>query len=116
MLAACGGDREPAEPAIDIEASVSRALNEISDPAQQQAVREFKQLYSLYQQNQDLISVGAYEMGSNEQIDLAIGAMPSLREFLHQDMHTRFDLRESLEDLLTLFPQDEQPVAVAEAG
>ncbi len=103
-------------PAIDIEASVSRAMNEIADSAHQQAVREFKQLYSLYQQNQDLISVGAYEMGSNEQIDLAIGAMPSLREFMHQDMHTRFDLRESLEDLLALFPQDTQPVPVAEAG
>ena len=103
-------------PAIDIEASVSRAMNEIADPAHQQAVREFKQLYSLYQQNQDLISVGAYEMGSNEQIDLAIGAMPSLREFMHQDMHTRFDLRESLEDLLSLFPQETQAVPVAEAG
>ena len=77
-------------PAIDIEASVSRAMNEITDAAHKQAVREFKQLYSLYQQNQDLISVGAYELGSNDQIDLAIGAMPSLREFLHQDMHIRF--------------------------
>ena len=103
-------------PAIDIEASVSRAMNEITDDAHRSAVREFKQLYSLYQQNQDLISVGAYEVGSNEQIDLAIGAMPSLREFLHQDMHTRFDLHESLDDLLTLFPQDEHPMAVSEAG
>ncbi len=103
-------------PAIDIEASVSRAMNEITDEAHRTAVREFKQLYSLYQQNQDLISVGAYEMGTNEQIDLAIGAMPSLQEFLHQDMHTRFDLRESLDDLLTLFPQKEHPMAVAEAG
>ena len=103
-------------PAIDIEASVSRAMNEITDVAHQRAAREFKQLYSLYQQNQDLISVGAYEVGSNDQIDLAIGAMPSLQEFLHQDMHTRLDLRESLDDLLTLFPQDGHPMAVAETG
>ena len=97
-------------PAIDIEASVSRAMNEITDHAHQNAAREFKQLYSLYRQNQDLISVGAYELGSNDQIDLAIGAMPSLREFLHQDMHTRFDLNDSLDDLMTLFPQTELPV------
>jgi flagellum-specific ATP synthase len=100
-------------PAIDIEASVSRAMNEITDKAHQRAAREFKQLYSLYQQNQDLISVGAYELGSNEQIDLAIGAMPSLREFLHQDMHTRFDLGDSLDDLLTLFPQESLPASGA---
>ncbi len=100
-------------PAIDIEASVSRAMNEITDVAHQRAAREFKQLYSLYQQNQDLISVGAYEVGSNDQIDLAIGAMPSLREFLHQDMHVRLDLHESLDDLLTLFPQDNLPADAA---
>jgi flagellum-specific ATP synthase len=95
-------------PAIDIEASVSRAMNEITSPEHQRAAREFKRLYSLYQQNRDLISVGAYELGSNEEIDLAIGAMPSLQAFLHQDMHTRFELDESLDDLLTLFPQDLQ--------
>jgi flagellum-specific ATP synthase len=94
-------------PAIDIEASVSRAMNEIATPQQLAAAREFKALYSVYQQNRDLISVGAYEIGSNEQIDLAIGAMPSLREFLHQDMRTRFDIRDSLDDLTTLFPQDQ---------
>ena len=98
-------------PAIDIEASVSRAMNEIAEPEQLAAARDFKALYSVYQQNRDLIAVGAYELGSNEQIDLAIGAMPSLREFLHQDMHTRFDINESLDDLMTLFPQDKFPVA-----
>lgn len=95
-------------PAIDIEASVSRAMNEITSPEHQRAARDFKRLYSLYQQNRDLISVGAYELGSNEEIDLAIGAMPSLQAFLHQDMHTRFGLDESLDDLLSLFPQELQ--------
>jgi flagellum-specific ATP synthase len=103
-------------PAIDIEASVSRAMNEITGEGHRQAAREFKQLYSLYQQNRDLISVGAYEPGSNDQIDLAIGAMPSLQEFLHQDMHTRLDLKDSLDDLLTLFPQAALPASMAEAG
>ncbi|MGB5650390.1 MAG: flagellar protein export ATPase FliI [Sedimenticolaceae bacterium] len=103
-------------PAIDIEASVSRAMNEITGEGHRQAAREFKQLYSLYQQNRDLISVGAYEPGSNDQIDLAIGAMPSLQEFLHQDMHTRLDLKDSLDDLLTLFPQAALPTSMAEAG
>ncbi len=97
-------------PAIDIEASVSRAMNEITDKDHQRAAREFKQLYSVYQHNRDLIAVGAYEPGSSDQIDLAISAMPALREFLHQDMHTRFDLRDSLDDLLSLFPQDNLPV------
>lgn len=93
-------------PAIDIEASVSRAMNDITSQEHQMAAREFKQLYSRFQQNRDLISVGAYESGSDDQIDLAIAAMPSLTEFLQQRMETRHDLEESLEDLMTLFPQE----------
>lgn len=94
-------------PAIDIEASVSRAMNDISSREQQLAAREFKQLYSLYQQNRDLISVGAYEPGSDENIDLAIKAMPMLQDFLRQDMDTRVDLQQSLSELMTLFPQEQ---------
>ncbi|HKJ72025.1 MAG TPA: FliI/YscN family ATPase, partial [Gammaproteobacteria bacterium] len=45
-------------PAIDIEASISRAMTEIADPGHLQAARRFKQLYSTYEQHRDLISVG----------------------------------------------------------
>ncbi|MEJ2576727.1 MAG: FliI/YscN family ATPase [Gammaproteobacteria bacterium] len=93
-------------PAIDIEASVSRAMNEITSPEQQQAARDFKRLYSVYQQNRDLISVGAYQSGSDENIDLAISAMPSLETFLRQDQGRSFDLEQSIEDLLAMFPQE----------
>lgn len=98
-------------PAIDIEASISRAMNDIVSREHRFAARDFKQLYSLYQQNRDLISVGAYEPGSNEQIDRAIHAMPRLQAFLSQDMETRVDLQQSLQELLTLFPQGEEQAA-----
>ena len=91
-------------PAIDIETSVSRALTEITTFEHQQATREFKRLYSTFQHNRDLISVGAYESGSDEQIDLAISAMPTLQTFLRQDMRDRVTLEQSLNDLQTLFP------------
>lgn len=93
-------------PAIDIEQSVSRAMNDITRPEQRFAARAFKHLYSLYRQNQDLINVGAYERGSDEQIDAAIDARPALEAFLKQDMNTPITLQESLEDLLTLFPPE----------
>ncbi|MBA1443415.1 MAG: flagellar protein export ATPase FliI [Gammaproteobacteria bacterium] len=93
-------------PAIDIEASISRAMNEITTYGHQDAARSFKHLYSLYQQNRDLISVGAYEQGRDEQIDIAIAAMPALTEFLRQDMRTPVNLRESLDALEALFPSE----------
>ncbi len=91
-------------PAIDIEASISRAMNDITGVEQQRSAAAFKRLYSVYQQNRDLISVGAYQRGSDEQIDAAIEAMPTLQAFLRQDMHTPVSLRESLMDLDALFP------------
>ena len=98
-------------PAIDIEASVSRAMNEITTREHQMAAREFKQLYSVYQQNRDLIAVGAYESGSDDQIDLAIRAIPALNAYLQQNMDTRVDLQQSLDELMTLFPQEQaQPL------
>ena len=92
-------------PAIDIEASISRSMNDITTEEHQAAARNFKQIYSLYQQNKDLISVGAYERGSDERIDAAIDAMPALEAFLRQGMYTPESIEQSLNDLLTLFPQ-----------
>jgi flagellum-specific ATP synthase len=94
-------------PAIDIEASISRAMSDITTYSHQDAARSFKHLYSLYQQNKDLINVGAYEEGSDEQIDIAISAMPALNKFLRQDMHTPVNMEQSLQELEDLFPEEE---------
>lgn len=98
-------------PAIDIEQSVSRAMNDITAKDHQTAAREFKQLYSIYQQNKDLISVGAYEQGSDENIDMAIAAHPSLKGYLQQTYDVQVDHPQSLHELMLLFPQDQMAVA-----
>ncbi len=93
-------------PAVDIEASISRAMNDITSQRHQDSARAFKQMYSVYQRNKDLISVGAYEQGRDEHIDMAIEAMPALSTFLQQDMHTPVNLEESVSQLQTLFPAE----------
>jgi len=72
-------------PAIDIESSVSRVMNRLVGPERFKLVQNFKQLYSLYEQNRDLISVGAYVGGSDSRIDQAIEAYPRLQGFLRQE-------------------------------
>ncbi len=74
-------------PAIDIEASISRVMPEITDIEHQKRAQSFKKMYSLYEQNKDLINVGAYQPGSNQRIDEAIDYNPRLMGFLQQDMH-----------------------------
>jgi flagellum-specific ATP synthase len=89
-------------PAIDIEASVSRVMPDIINTAHMQLARELRRLYSLYQQNRDLISVGAYQPGSDSRIDKAIEKNPAILNFLQQDMDESVDMNRSLQDLSRL--------------
>ena len=83
-------------PAIDIEASISRVMVDIVAPEHDQAVRRFRQIYSSYRQNRDLINVGAYQPGSDTRVDEAIAMYPQMTQFLQQHMHERVDWEAAL--------------------
>ena len=83
-------------PAIDIEASVSRAMHEIVSPAQVELARRFRQVLAVHEHNRDLISIGAYQKGSDPRIDAAIARWPRMQGFLQQDMRQRVDFAASL--------------------
>lgn len=87
-------------PAIDIEASISRVMPQIISNKQLQNAKRFKQLYARYQQNRDLISVGAYARGSDLETDFAIDRMPYMKRFLQQGVDEPFDIKQSFSDLL----------------
>ncbi len=76
-------------PAIDIEASISRAITELIPQNELDQVRRFKMLYSRYQRNRDLINVGAYIKGSDPLLDEAIAMYPRLEAFLQQGIQQR---------------------------
>jgi len=95
-------------PAIDIEGSISRVMTEISDDSHLEMAARFKQVYSVYQQNRDLINVGAYSYGTDRNIDEAIEMEPSLMDFLHQGMNTAMNFNSSLHDLNTVMTQATQ--------
>jgi flagellum-specific ATP synthase len=86
-------------PAIDIEASISRVMVNIVAPEHEQAVRRFRQVYSSYRQNRDLINVGAYQPGSDARVDEAIIMQPQMSRFLQQHMHERVTWNDSLAGL-----------------
>jgi len=89
-------------PAIDIEGSISRAIQQIVDVEHLRKVGELKRMYSTYQQNKDLISVGAYQAGSNPYLDQAIAMHPLIDEFLRQDFTDKVTIEESIEQLYDL--------------
>jgi flagellum-specific ATP synthase len=102
-------------PAIDIEASISRTMNDIVSPDQLAAARRFKRLYSTYEQNRDLINIGAYTKGTDKQIDEAIAYYPKLMGFLNQDLNRKTELRSSVQELASIVKEQGKPVAGAVA-
>ncbi|HEX8542343.1 MAG TPA: flagellar protein export ATPase FliI [Pseudomonas sp.] len=91
-------------PAIDIEASISRAMTSIVTDAQQRKAQQLKQALSRYQRNRDLISVGAYAPGHDAQLDRAVALYPHVERFLQQRISDRAGVEETLHDLNLLFP------------
>lgn len=86
-------------PAIDVEQSISRAMHNITSPDHQKLARKLKQLNSRYMRSIDLISVGAYEAGSDPVLDSAIAKHDLIERFLQQDISERADMEESVQFL-----------------
>jgi flagellum-specific ATP synthase len=67
------------------------------------------QLYSAYYEHRDLISVGAYQKGSVPDVDHALRRLPSMRQFLQQNMNISVNLRESIDHLVALPEEVDMP-------
>ncbi len=90
-------------PAINIEQSISRVMQNITTPEHQQLARRLKKLYSRYERSRDLINVGAYAAGTDPLLDEAIRLQTAFEAFLQQNISERSDARSSLAELEALF-------------
>lgn len=94
-------------PAIDIEASISRAMTSLISETHYARVRNIKQLLSSFQRNRDLVNVGAYAKGSDPLLDKAITLWPQLETFLQQDINEQASVNESWQALELILPSAE---------
>ncbi|NIF55228.1 flagellar protein export ATPase FliI [Burkholderia sp. Ax-1724] len=90
-------------PAIDIEASISRAMTALIDENHLNKTRMFKQMLSRYQRNRDLINVGAYSSGRDAVLDRAIALYPRMEQFLQQGFRECANFAPSIDMLNALF-------------
>jgi flagellum-specific ATP synthase len=93
-------------PAIDLSGSISRVMNSLLSPEQLKSANLFRRLWTLYQQNQDLIQVGAYDAGANQDLDQAIRLRPQMEALLQQssDESVSMDLCHAMMQQLTAVP------------
>ena len=73
-------------PSIDVLESVSRVVNAVTTPEQQQLARRTRQLLAARRDVKELVEIGAYVAGSNPTADQALALWPALEQFLQQNM------------------------------
>ena len=90
-------------PPIDILASASRVMNDVTVADHQELVGKFKEAMATYRQSEDLINIGAYKSGSNPGIDYAISKMDGMIAYMKQAVRDPANLQQSVESLRALF-------------
>ncbi|HLH65881.1 MAG TPA: FliI/YscN family ATPase [Solirubrobacteraceae bacterium] len=89
-------------PAIDVLQSVSRLVGEITAPEVRDAGQRLRAALAAYREKEDLISIGAYQRGTDPLLDAAIALRPRIDAFL----------RQRVEDASTAEGADEQLLAL----
>ncbi|MGP1414383.1 MAG: FliI/YscN family ATPase [Treponema sp.] len=83
-------------PAIDVLASISRLSKRISTEKVAKASLEMRNLLARYKESEDMILVGAYQKGSNPELDLAIEKYPLIYNFLVQTVEEKANIEDTL--------------------
>lgn len=83
-------------PAIDVNASISRLMNDIDTEEHKLAAAKIRDLLSVYYQNYDLISIGAYKPGMNHHLDEAVQKIDAINSFLQQRVDESFSFEETV--------------------
>jgi flagellum-specific ATP synthase len=89
-------------PAIDVLESVSRLTRDVCSPAEVALSGQAREQLALYRKNEDLVSIGAYQRGSNPALDRAVALNEPLKTFLRQGVHEHTPRAQSFSNLQQL--------------
>lgn len=90
-------------PAIDVLPSLSRVMNAVASREHRDAASQFREVLSTYEAKRDLISLGAYQYGSDEKVDYAIDLIEELEAILKQGLEEHTSLEETVDMMLDIF-------------
>ncbi|MNR24294.1 putative ATP synthase YscN [compost metagenome] len=90
-------------PAIDVLSSVSRVMKEIVPSEHMEAADQLKRLLSIYKDSEDLINIGAYQKGSNPNIDIAMDNIEAIWDFTKQKTSEKLTYEEAQARLIQEF-------------
>jgi flagellum-specific ATP synthase len=89
-------------PPISILDSVSRIMPAVISADHLAKVSLIRRLFATYKASEELIRIGAYQKGSDPDLDRAISLMPGLRELLMQSSQEVAAMKDSWARLMAL--------------
>ena len=92
-------------PPVEILDSVSRLMPAVAETEHREAAALVRRLLAAYARSEDLVRIGAYKAGADQDLDRALRARPLLREFLVQEAQDRMHYADCLEKLAELAEQ-----------
>ena len=90
-------------PAIDVGRSLSRTMPDVVDEEHLRAAACYRRLWSTYEENRDLLLMGAYSAGNDPVLDVAIAKREEMLNFLRQGSGDKVALGSSRTALLEGF-------------
>lgn len=92
-------------PAIDVARSLSRTMPDVVDETHLAAAARFRRLWSTFEENRDLLLMGAYATGNDPVLDEAIARRDTMLAFLGQTPTEQVGFDISRSELVTEFSQ-----------
>ena len=86
-------------PPINILNSASRVMGDVTTPEHRANARKFKRYYSMLKENEVLIRIGAYQKGSDKELDMAIAKKAFMDDFIRQDATTGYAIADTVKIL-----------------
>ncbi len=89
-------------PAIDVSSSISRLMDAIVSKEHLEASSKLRDILAKYEENADLISIGAYKSGGNKKLDFAISKIDTVNNFLKQGKDETFEYDEIVKEMIDI--------------
>jgi flagellum-specific ATP synthase len=89
-------------PAIDVLDSLSRLQNDLVKDPHREAVAKARHIMAIQKQYREIVEIGAYTPGSNNELDYCLQVYPHIVKYLRQKVETRATYDQSLSELQAL--------------
>lgn len=103
-------------PAVDVLKSISRLTGAVTGPETRKAMGYARKMLAVYEENEDMITIGAYVKGTSPQVDEAISKREAIESFLQQTVEDPAPIEDSLKRLGAIAGLPLPPEEIAEAA